>query len=371
MSKKIKLLHVTSSLKIGGAEVVLCDIVRTLGHNAFEHHVIYFHDGPNVERMADIGAKLYHIKGLACLYDPLFFARLFFLIKTLKPDVIHSLLWSANVSSRIVAKLLRIPHISAYHLDIYNDGILRIFLDKATRHMSDYVVAVSDDVAASLGERSTCKRRVIIKNGIDFEYLHKQVAGCGVTRQKFGFNQSDFIIGSVGRLHPQKNFPLLLKSFALVSRVRNNARLVIVGVGPLEHSLRDLACHLGIKDKVVFVIGKKACDYYPVFDCFVQSSIKEGLSIALLEAISFGLPCIVTNNSATHPVIEHGVHGLIVKSQDEKGLYDALLQFIDNPSLSSGLGSAAKSHVLESFSVKDMAEQYRDLFCSFSNRKST
>jgi len=370
MSKKIKLLHVTSSLKIGGAEAVLCDIVRKLGHDQFEHHVIYFHDGPNVGRLASIGAKMYHIKGFAFLYDPIFFARLFFLIKRLTPDVIHSLLWSANVSSRLVAKILKIPHISAYHLDIYDDGVFRNFVDRVTRRMSDYVVAVSDDVAESLGNRNTYKKQVVIKNGIDFDYLHKNVLTSSVKREDVGCSKENFIIGSVGRLHIQKNFPLLLKSFAQVVIVRKNARLVIVGVGSLERDLKDLACYLGVKDKVIFVIGKKACDYYPIFDCFVQSSIKEGLSIALLEAMSFGLPCIVTNSGAAHPVIEHGNNGLIVASENEKSLCDGILQVIDDESLSSDLGSVAKSHVLERFSSKGMIDQYRDLFASFSNRKS-
>ena len=59
IKKRVKLLHVTSSLKIGGAEAVLCDIIRTLGHNEFEHHVIYFHYGPNVDRVRDVGVCMF------------------------------------------------------------------------------------------------------------------------------------------------------------------------------------------------------------------------------------------------------------------------------------------------------------------------
>jgi len=371
MSKKIKLLHITSSLKIGGAEAVLCDIVRKLGHDKFEHHVIYFHDGPNVERMTGIGARLYHVKGFVCLYDPLFFTRLFFLIKRLKPDVIHSLLWSANVSSRVVAKMLRIPNISAYHLDIYNDGMLRNTIDRATRKMSDCVVAVSNDVATSLGGAHTYKKKFVIKNGIDFNYLHSSASKDCITRKDLGLSSDLFVIGSVGRLHPQKNFPLLLKSFAQVSKVRKNVRLMIVGVGALEKELRDFASHLGIAHNVMFVIGKKASTYYQVFDCFVQSSIKEGLSIALLEAMSFGLPCIVTKGKAPHPVVVHEKNGLIAESQDMQALCDSILRVVDSRVLSDSLGVSAKKHVLEQFSVDGMVAQYKNLFASFSNRKST
>jgi len=172
MNKKIKLLHVTTSLKIGGAEAVLCNLIKKLGNTEFEHHVIYFHNGPNVAQVKSLGAKSYHVKGLVSLYDPIFFARLFFLMKKLKPDLIHSLLWSANVSARLIAKLLKIPNISAYHLDIYNDGIFRNSIDRVTRKMSDLLVAVSGDVAKSLGSRKSFRRLEIIKNGIDFTDIH-------------------------------------------------------------------------------------------------------------------------------------------------------------------------------------------------------
>jgi len=240
VKKKIKLLHVTSSLKIGGAEAVLCDIVRTLGNDEFEHHVIYFHEGPNVERIINFGAKTYHVKGLVSLYDPIFFIKLFLLIKKLKPDVIHSLLWSANVSSRLASWFLKIPNVSVYHLDIYNDGFFRKVIDRSTRKISDYIIAVSDDVAQSLGSKITYKKIEVITNGIDFDYLHNNVMKNKIKKEDLGFCEDNFIIGSVGRLHPQKNFSLLLKSFALISNVKKRARLVIVGVGNQEIYLKEL-----------------------------------------------------------------------------------------------------------------------------------
>ncbi|MFC1842717.1 glycosyltransferase [Candidatus Dependentiae bacterium] len=366
MKNKIKLLHVTSSLKIGGAEAVLCDIVRTLGHQDFEHHVIYFHEGPNVEKIKNIGAQVYPVKGLLCLYDPVFFVRLFFLIKKLKPDLVHSLLWSANVSSRVVSRILKIPHVSAYHLDIYSDSMLRKLIDNTTRRMSDCVIAVSDDVALSLGDRKKYKKLEIIKNGIDFHDIHNNVIKSSAKkndmREAMGIGPDDFVIGSVGRLHPQKNFSLLLKSFARISKRIENARLVIVGVGELEYELKRLAHNLGITQKVYFVIGKRACDYYPMFDCFVQSSLKEGLSIALLEAMSFELPCVVTNGPEAHPVIKHKKNGFIVESENEAMLCDAIVQVIDNKAFAEKLAASAKKGVMEGFSVDVMAKQYKTVF---------
>ena len=72
----------------------------------------------------------------------------------------------------------------------------------------------------------------------------------------------------------------------------------------------------GIADKVTFVVGQSAYGYYPLFDCFVQSSHKEGISIALLEAMSWGITCVVTNSDAKHPVLTANKDGLLIPAGD-------------------------------------------------------
>jgi len=373
--RKIKLLHVTSSLKIGGAERILCDLVRTLGNQGFEHHVIYFHEGPNVQKIKSYGAKTYKITGFICLYDLCFFTRLFCLIKKIDPDVVHSLLWSANIATRFVAKILKKPLLSVYHSHI-DDSFARNFIDKMTRGLSDLNITVSADIAKSLGKRFLCKASTrIIPNGIDFDHIHTQ-SQCKsniIKREDLRLSKDDFVIGAVGRFCPVKNFPLLLNSFSLVSTVRKSTKLVIVGIGPLESKLRELAYKLKITDKVRFVIGKQAHNYYSIFDCFVQSSLHEGFSIALLEAMSFELPCIVTNKGE-HPVIIHNKNGIIVESESQSMLYEALLTILDNRAFAKKMAKNSKSDVLERFSGKKMVNKYKSLFCllysRYTNRKS-
>ena len=92
----------------------------------------------------------------------------------------------------------------------------------------------------------------------------------------------------------------MIESFALVYAKNKNARLVLVGVGSGEAMLRQKAHTLGITHFVVFVIGQQAYGYYSLFDCFAMSSDKEGISIALLEAMAFSLPCVATNSQSIH-----------------------------------------------------------------------
>ncbi len=368
INKKKKLLHVTSSLKVGGAEAILCDLVRGLGNDYIEHTVIYFHDGPRAQDLQDLGVKLFQVSGAVSLYDPVFFFRLFKLINQLNPNVIHSLLWSANVASRVIAKMLSIKHVSVYHNNIDQDGCFRNLLDGMTRGFSTRLVAVSDEVADSIQKKYnsiSASRLMVIKNGIDAISIRKKGRDQAVVRAELGLDDDHFIVGSVGRFCPVKNYPLLLKSFTLLYNRNSKARLVLIGIGPEEQNLRNLARKLGVANNVIFIVGQPAYGYFSLFDCFVQSSDKEGISIALLEAISFGVPCIVTNVQSAHPVIVSGETGILVPAGDENELFEAINRLLDDRAARDRFGLAGKEYVERELHLKGMIERYRAVFFDF------
>ena len=387
MKKKTKLLHVTSSLKIGGAETVLCDLIDGLGTQNFEHHVIFFHDGPRADQLRTMGVPLYHITGFVSLYDPIFFFRLFRAIKKLQPDCIHSLLWAANVSSRVIARMLSIPHICVYHNNIDQDGMVRNLFDRMTRNFSNQLVAVSDEVATSIGANDV----KVIKNGIDYKVVQKKSMDQQVSRSSLDLHDDQFVVGSVGRFCPVKNYPLLIESFSKLYASLPEGRLVLVGVGPDEQYLRQLVKDRGISEAVKFIVGKSAYGYIPLFDCFVQSSNKEGISIALLEAMACGIPSIVTNEGPAHSVLTHGQDGLVIeacpacppkpwrrgkpvpsgveeRSRRAENLADAILNLRNNRDFAKKLGVAARETIEKDFSKNDMVQTYKKLFLRFSKR---
>ena len=368
MNKKIKLLHITTSLKVGGAEAVLCDLIAKLGNEEFEHHVIYFHHGPNVARLQQLGIKTYQVAGFVWLYDPTFLLRLFFKIRKLKPDVIHSLLWMANVVTRVISWVLKIPNLSVYHNDIDQDGRFWGILDKATRHLSTKIVAVSSQVVDSLQDPSIAKKIDVISNGIDVAHIRGAAEKCIIQKEDLGISPDSMVIGSVGRLCSVKNFPILLKGFALLKKMNRNVYLVIVGEGDNQDELKALACELGITDNVRFIIGKQAYGYYPLFDVFVQCSEKEGVSIALLEAMSFSIVPIVASMTEDHPVIRDRKNGIVVKASDAAILAQVLADLIDQKDTVTRLGEQASESVEKQYSSCRMAEKYKKIFTSMPNR---
>lgn len=366
MNKKPKrLLHVTSSLKMGGAETVLCNLIKHLDKHEFEHHVIYFHSGPHVKHLAAMGIKTYHVTGFIFLYDPVFFMRLFTLINSTRPDVIHSLLWFANVSMRFIARMLRIPLVSVLHNNVDQDGWVRNAVDKITARLAKTTVAVSQEVANSVVHKKKwlpAQKVTVIKNGIDLKRIHKKAYLNSKTKSSLGLSESHYVFGSVGRFEPVKRYPLLLEAFALVKEREALARLVLVGIGSQEKFLRRKAKMLGIEHDVVFIIGQQAYPYYPLFDCFVQSSDKEGISIALLEAMSFAKPCAVTNSDMHHSVLEHNKTGVVVSASNKRMLSQALLTVMHEHVWAKNLGLQAQKAIVDNFSVNAMVGAYRDIF---------
>jgi glycosyltransferase involved in cell wall biosynthesis len=358
---KIKLLHITSSLKMGGAEQVLYTLATQLDAKQFDQCVIYFHEGPYAAKLKELGIPLVCVRGFFFRYDPLFFVRLYRAIKKQNPDCVHTLLWIANFAGRLCAWAQRIPCVSVFHNHVGTDGRVRNMLDWLTLRFACTLVAVSDPVKQSAHTYLGCKREIqVIQNGIDLS----KIEGLGKTRESLGMNDTHFIIGTVGRFEPVKRYDLLLACAAPLMNRYSHVRLCLIGLGSQEEALQAQARELGIADRVAFVIGQPAMDYYSLFDCFVQTTAQEGVSIALLEAMSFGLPCVVMHDTNKHPVIENGRDGIMVNAADYQGFQAALEQVITNKIMGERFGAAARDKVMNSFDASRMVRGYERVILS-------
>lgn len=367
----IKVMHVISSLKIGGAETLLCDLVAQLNAKNIQQVVVFIHPGPMLEALRGLGIPTYHLRGIVCLFDPVFFIRLYRIIKKEQPDCIHSSLWAANVAARIVGKITKIAVICTLHNNNDQNGIVRNFVDAISLRFADEIIAVSEGIVRTMHTyRFLPTSRVkIIKNGIDAAAVRAQGELAAKVRQELGLARDHFVIGSVGRFVPVKNYSLLLAVFARIYREFPVARLILIGGGPQEQQLRSYADELEISGVVQFIIGQKAYGYYPLFDCFVQTSVKEGISIALLEAMSYERACIVTNSEPVHDVIENGKTGVIVSAKNQDGLYAALKITMQNSSLRERYGVAARARIENDFTLTSMANKYAKLYYSILDKK--
>ena len=170
----------------------------------------------------------------------------------------------------------------------------------------------------------------------------------------------------MGRLESVKNYHLLLRVVALLYKERSDIRVVIVGDGSEQKKLNAYACQLRIDHIVQFVGSAPATDYYSLFDVFVQPSRSEGVSIALLEAMSCGVPCVVTHQGV-HPVLTHGQDGLVVPLGGEQLLVHALQSVLCNKIVSKKLAAAAIDTVKYRWAVGTMIQKYKKIFHNCGN----
>lgn len=365
----MKILHLITSLKVGGAESALVNYLsKVVGFDGNTHSVAYFHFGPNAKKIEDLGIDVYKISGALSIYDPIFFFRLVKLVKLVNPDIIHSSLWSANIISRLISKFYKIPVVCDLHGNSFDEGKLRNWFDRKTVHLCGKVVAVSDSVKDAYLKNITDKadKIIVIKNGIDVEALRSKALQKHLSRSEFKIPDSAFVVGAVGRLEPIKSYDVLVRAFDLFMKLKSkpNAKLIIVGDGSQRRVLQDLIRSLGIENHVVFTgVRSDAYKFYPLFNCFALSSQSEGLSIALLEAMSFGLPIITTHcDLERHDVIKPGINGFLISPGDIDGYADAINNLYENPGRASRIGEINLASVRSEFSIEGVVSRYQNVF---------
>lgn len=365
----VTIAHVTSSLKQGGAEEILCSLVEHLDPATFTSHVLYFHDGPHSSRLRQAGIHIHQIRGFICMYDPVFWCRLVRTLHSINPDCIHALLWSAQITCRVLGRLLRIPVVTVYHNQANLESGMRLFLDKITLTCATKIVAVSHTVAQSITRSHSFvlgsqpeSRIITIPNGISRQQLDHACATTQISKKELRLPENAIVIGTVGRLHPVKNHPLLLCAYALVHKQNPNTYLMLVGDGPEQRNLTALVQRMQLRDQVLFVTGKQAYPYYPLFDCFVLPSAQEGMSMALLEAHYFKRACVVAHPTTSHDIIEHGYNGLLVEPNNAHALAQAIDTVLNSRTLCNTLGNNAHNHVVQKHTIEHMVNHYEQIF---------
>ena len=167
----------------------------------------------------------------------------------------------------------------------------------------------------------------------------------------------------VGRCRPEKGLDDLLRAFAqLVSR-RPELTLDLVGGGPEQARLETEAAALGVADRVRF--HGDVPDPWPILreaDAFVLPSRAEGLSNALLEAMSAGLPCVATGVSGAPELIGDDEAGLTVPPREPDALADAIGRVLSDTNLRERLGRAARARIAEGFSIESVTDRYEALY---------
>jgi glycosyltransferase involved in cell wall biosynthesis len=362
------LCHVFYAFTTGGAEVRTAVLMNALA-DGFRHTVVALNGDFSGQCRLQRAESVRLLAGpprLGALSYPLALARLF---RSLKPDLVLTYGWGgtdAILAARLCG-LHRVIHTEdGFQPDErHGQKFKRLLARRVLLRLARRVVCPSRSLAA-VAERQWWlpSRRVrYLPNGVDAGRFHPATpAEREAARRRFGCQPGECVIGTVGMFRQEKNHVRLLRAFAAVGD-RRPSRLLLVGDGPLREDLTALALRAGVSHRVVFTGTLDATeDAYRASDVFALSSDTEQMPLALLEAMSMGLPVVSTDVGDVKSMVSPENRRLVTALGQEDDYAAALAELLEKDDLRASLGEANREVCLARFELADMIRAWEKLY---------
>ncbi|WP_395293270.1 glycosyltransferase [Kitasatospora hibisci] len=356
MSARTRVLWLAKGLGRGGAEQLLLNCARHADTSRYEIELAYVLPWKDAlaPALTEAGVRVHCLgtpgNGTATVApgrsDPRWPLRLRRLIAARRYDLVHTHMPVPATAARLLAPTAgspRLVHTEHNVWDRYRTATR--WANALTYRRNDAVIAVSHAVERGI---PAARRRpgswvTVVHHGPDLSGAPEGPAARAEARTELGLPQDAFVVGTVGNLTPKKDQATLLAAHAELRRHHPGTRLVLIGSGPLEGQLRDRAAELGLADSVLFAGSRSDVPALLAgLDVFTLSSRQEGLPVALMEAMTTGLPSVVTRVGGMPEVLDDGEQGLLVPPGDPAALAAALGRLAADPPLRSLLGAAAR-----------------------------
>ena len=363
--------HVVYRFDVGGLENGVVNLINHMPASAFRHAII------SLTEITDFRARITRddVEFFALNKPPghgyALFPRMFRLLRELRPAILHTRnlaalemtapAWAAGVQVRIHGE----------HGRDIGDLTGANFPHRLTRRLyrpfvSRYV-ALSSELASYLHDKVGIPMRQIVRihNGVDTARFFPSASRAPIRDCPF-HEPAHFIFGSVGRMATVKDPLTLARSFVRLRQLEPSlchTRLAIVGGGPLLDPTREVIGAAGLSDSA-WLPGERddVPDVLRGLDVFVLSSLAEGISNTILEAMATGIPVIATNVGGNSELIEDGRTGVIVPSSDPDALAQQMIRMAKDPRAARMAGEAGRARAVACFSIEYMINQYRALY---------
>ncbi len=369
---RLRILHIVNSLQVGGLENGVVNLVSRLDARNFENCICCINaSGPMEKRIT--GQVEIHSLGKGTGRDYLLPLKIARVVKRVRPDIVHTRNWAAIdgvVAARLggVRRIIHGEH-GREASDPQGSNLLRQKARKVLNPFISKFITVSADLRRWLIEVVGVQADKVtqIINGVDIERFRH--AGDTVSKKmKMGLDPDSFVIGTVGRIDPVKDIKTLIKAFSHFSVNADNKRklkLLIIGSGSEEAKLKAFAAEKKMTGSINF-LGERSdiAELMQAMDVFVLSSIAEGISNTILEAMASGLPVVATKAGGNEELVDDGKTGLVVPISDDRALAGALLQYLIHPEKGREHGENGRAKAVERFSLTSMVESYEKVYLS-------
>ncbi|WP_439677393.1 glycosyltransferase [Embleya sp. MST-111070] len=359
MGGRVRVLWLAKGLGRGGAEQLLVNCARHLDDERYEVEVAYVLPWKDalVPTLRGLGITVHCLGGGRSW--PL---RLRTLVRARGYGLIHTHMPVPAVAARVVGAGVPIVHTEHNMWPRYRRPTR--LANAWTYRRNSGVIAVSSAVAESIvpGRLRPGVSPTVIHHGPD---LGDAFAGPGArerARRMLDLDQDAFIVGTVANFTPKKDQLGLLDAHARVRDRHPGALLVLIGSGPLEATLRERANRADLKGSVVFTGSRgDVPTLLSAFDVFALSSRQEGLPVSLMEAMTVGLPSVVTAVGGMPEIVTDGIEGVVVPPGDPRAFGDALASFAADPARRRACGEAAHKRSAE-FDVAGAQRRIEDVY---------
>jgi glycosyltransferase involved in cell wall biosynthesis len=359
-----RILLLIKGLDRGGAEQLLASTARHLDRSRFGYEVAYLLPDRSalVPELQRTGLRVRCLEGSR---GAGWIGRLRSLVADRRIDVVHVHSPYVAVGARLgLPRGVRLVYTEhnvweSYRRPTYWGNLL-------TFGRNDHVFCVSERVRVSL--RYPRPLRFLRSPPVETLYHGHDPAvlgpdgGAEEVRAELGIPPGAPVVGTVASFKRHKGHQYLIRAAERVRRAVPDVRFVLVGRGPLEERVRAQARALGLDGTLIFAgYREDAPRIAGAFDVFALSSVYEGLSIALVEAMAQGRPVVVTEVGGLPEVVEHGQHGLVVRAEDPDALGDAILTLLQDAGLRQRFGEAARRRAGD-FDIRRAASRIEEVY---------
>lgn len=365
----MKILHIISSAGLAGGERYLFDLLRFSAKD-LTHKVVLPHEGPFEVRLNQFHID-YAVINLNSRFSLHAILQLFRLIKAERIDLVHTHGFRADFYGRVAAILSGVRQVSTIHVSLFDYREtpapirwLYILIDKSLSFKTTKFLCISNAMREDMRRIGIKEHKIeLIHNGVDAARFYPRNSEGKL--QELGILTDGPIIGTVGRMVPEKGHVYLIKALQRLKPEWKNIRCIFVGDGPMLSQLKQMAIKLGVGDNCIFCgIRSDIESIYSVFDLFVLSSPREPFGLALLEAMSSRVPVIATDAGGPRDFIKTGVNGVLVPPKNDLALAQQISYLLENKHHADALAQKGRETALKLFNIEKTVKKIESVYLS-------
>ncbi len=370
----MRVLFLSTSMGMGGADSQLlaaAQEMRTRGHQVLIVSMTAL--GPMGLRARKLGIPIESLEMRRGVPDPRALVRLSRMVREWRPDIVHSHMVHANLMARVLRLVAPVPALVSTIHNIYEGGALWMAAYRLTNGLTDHMTIISEAAAERFIRDRIVPRELlrVVPNGVDPELYGRVAPGVREELRRALELGDRFVWLAVGRFEVAKDYPNMLRAFAIVLERHPDAVLLLVGRGSLQAETEALARELKLDTAVRFLgVREDVPALVSAADGYVMSSAWEGMPMVLLEAAIGGLPIVATRVGGNHEAVLDGETGFLAPPRDHEALATAMLRLAAlDPAERRRLGEKGREHVRTHHGLTRVVERWEELYREVLARK--